>query len=87
MSLPEYTLEEVSKHNTAEDLWLIINGRVYNVTDFLEKHPGGQKPFLHYAGQDATERFLKITNHASFYNASDKTPEFMNNMCVGTLKN
>ncbi|KAI9016321.1 FAD binding domain-containing protein [Phycomyces nitens] len=52
-----YTLEDVAKHNTAEDCWVVVNGQVLNVTDFLADHPGGKKAIMIYAGRDATEEF------------------------------
>jgi len=56
-ALKEYTLDDVSKHNKEDDCWVIVNGQVLNVTDFLEDHPGGKKAILLYAGRDATEEF------------------------------
>ena len=41
VNLPEYTIEEIEKHNTKDSLWLHFEGHVYDVTDFISKHPGG----------------------------------------------
>ncbi|GAA5948097.1 hypothetical protein JCM3765_007108 [Sporobolomyces pararoseus] len=49
---------EVAKHNSAEDLWLIVNGQVYDLTGF--SHPGGQRILLRYAGKDATEAYNEV---------------------------
>jgi len=53
----EYTVEEVAKHNTEKDCWVIVNGQVLDVTNFLPDHPGGKKAILIYAGREATEEF------------------------------
>jgi len=54
------TLQEVAKHNSKEDLWLVIHGKVYDLTTFLPEHPGGPRIILKYAGQDATDAFDPI---------------------------
>jgi cytochrome b involved in lipid metabolism len=38
-----FTTTEVALHNKASDLWIILNGEVYDVTAFQSQHPGGQK--------------------------------------------
>lgn len=53
--MQEYSLEEVAKHNTENDCWVIVNGQVLDATKFLPDHPGGKKAILLYAGRDATE--------------------------------
>ena len=40
-SLPEYSIEEVKKHTTESDLWTYYKGHVYDLTDFIKNHPGG----------------------------------------------
>ena len=36
-----YDLEEVKKHTREDDCWLVVDGDVFDVTDFLDEHPGG----------------------------------------------
>jgi len=52
------TTEEVQKHNQPTDCWLIIENKVYNVTDYLNIHPGGAGRITPYCGSDATQAFL-----------------------------
>lgn len=52
-----FSAEEVAKHNKKDDVWVIIDGQVLDVTNFLPDHPGGEKAILLYAGRDATEEF------------------------------
>ncbi|KAL9117545.1 MAG: hypothetical protein Q9187_005919 [Circinaria calcarea] len=52
--------EEVAKHNSRDDCWVIIHGKAYDVTDFMPEHPGGPNIILKYAGKDATETYDPI---------------------------
>ncbi|CDS13225.1 hypothetical protein LRAMOSA05403 [Lichtheimia ramosa] len=54
------SLKEVARHTTKDDIWVIIHGKVYDLTQFLPEHPGGQKIIMKYAGQDATKAFEPI---------------------------
>ena len=56
----EYTLEDVAKHNTEKDCWVVVSGMVLDATNFLPDHPGGKKAIMIYAGRDATEEFLMM---------------------------
>ncbi|KAJ7772058.1 glyoxylate dehydrogenase [Mycena maculata] len=47
-------------HASRESCWIIVHNRVYDITDFLEEHPGGSKIILRYAGQDATAAYEPI---------------------------
>merc|ERR1719221_2218711 len=48
---------EVQRHTSANDLWLLIDGKVYDVTPFLGLHPGGGQLIVEAAGKDATSLF------------------------------
>ncbi|EHA97401.1 Cytochrome b5 type B [Heterocephalus glaber] len=63
-SVTYYRLEEVAKHNSVKELWLVIHGRVYDVTRFLDEHPGGEEVLLEQAGVDASESFEDV-GHSS----------------------
>lgn len=52
----KYTTEEVGKHSTPEDCWLIVHGKVYDVSAFVPKHPGGNMIYVK-AGGDCSQLF------------------------------
>merc|ERR550537_748896 len=54
------SLEEVAKHTTKTDCWVVVDGKVLNVTKFLPDHPGGELAILTFAGKDATAEFNMI---------------------------
>jgi len=55
-----YSMAEVAKHTTKDDCWVVLHGRVLNVTSFLKEHPGGELAILTFAGKDASEEFDMI---------------------------
>ena len=59
-----FSLEEVQKHNitSGEDksIWIMLHDKVYDVTKFLDDHPGGEEVLIEHAAQHATEAFEDI---------------------------
>jgi len=62
--LKQIRASEVSEHNSKRSTWLIIHDHVYDVTQFLDEHPGGEEVMLEQAGKDATENFEDV-GHSS----------------------
>lgn len=56
----EVTPEELAKHDKEEDCWVALKGNVYNVTTYLQYHPGGVEELLRGAGRDATDLFNEV---------------------------
>ncbi|KAF3322445.1 cytochrome b5 isoform A-like protein [Carex littledalei] len=52
--------DEVAKHNVAKDCWLIISNKVYDLTPFMDEHPGGDEVLLAATGKDATNDFEDV---------------------------
>ena len=55
-----YTREEVQNHNKIDDCWIIIDDKIYDVTEFALSHPGGKQLLYSVGGQDATEYFYEL---------------------------
>ena len=53
-----YTLEQVARHNTVDDCFLVISGHVFDVTAWMARHPGGKAVLLQRAGTDCTKAFF-----------------------------
>ncbi|XP_028132772.1 cytochrome b5 [Diabrotica virgifera virgifera] len=72
------TLEEVSRHDTDKDCWVVIYDRVYDITEFLDEHPGGSEVLLEYAGREASAAF-RGSGH------SNVAIKLLNKYCIGEL--
>lgn len=60
-----FTMAEVEKHNSEESTWIVVNGRVYDPTKYLDDHPGGAASIVMNAGADSTEEFMAIHSDAA----------------------
>ncbi|KAF8807536.1 hypothetical protein BYT27DRAFT_7165315 [Phlegmacium glaucopus] len=58
--MSSWTLEQVARHKSPNSCWVIIQNKVYDVTEFLPEHPGGAEIILKYAGRDATSVYEPI---------------------------
>mmetsp|Transcript_27875 Transcript_27875/g.83301 ORF Transcript_27875/g.83301 Transcript_27875/m.83301 type:complete len:460 (-) Transcript_27875:367-1746(-) len=54
------TLEELAEHCSEEDMWMALQGRVYNITPYVPYHPGGAAELMRAAGGDGTQLFHEI---------------------------
>ncbi|ELU09760.1 hypothetical protein CAPTEDRAFT_146446 [Capitella teleta] len=63
-------MKEVVTHCDAESCWLVIHDYVYDVTDFLNQHPGGMDIVLEHGGRDATIPFTDVAHSSADVAAS-----------------
>jgi sulfite reductase (NADPH) flavoprotein alpha-component len=58
--LPAIDISEIALHNDdAHGYWLVIEGRVYDMSEYIRLHPGGMRVLLGYAGTDATDGYTR----------------------------
>lgn len=57
-------MDEVKKHTTRQSLWMVMDDKVYDITDYVSEHPGGEAVLIEEAGTDATEAFEDV-GHSS----------------------
>jgi cytochrome b involved in lipid metabolism len=64
--------EELAQHNKISDCWTAYNGKVYNITQYIHYHPGGQAKLMLGAGRDCTPLFNRyhkwVNGHAMLSN-------------------
>lgn len=54
---------EVAKHNTTSSCWIVIGGKVYDVTPYLERHPGGAAILVKQGGRVRIPSYCTYCNH------------------------
>jgi len=59
----DITMEEVEKHVTKKDLWVVFQGEVYDITQYVLAHPGGNMCFLPPNPRDITRTFMSVHRH------------------------
>ncbi|OJI82517.1 hypothetical protein ASPTUDRAFT_43778 [Aspergillus tubingensis CBS 134.48] len=72
-----FTRAEVAQHNTEDSVWCIIDHRVYDLTDFIDAHPGGSVVLNQVAGTDATVDFYNLHRQEVLEKYKD--------LCIGTV--
>ena len=82
----DFTISEVSSHNTASNCWLIVNGNVYDVSKFLSQHPGGEAEIIPYCGKEATKAF-DTQGRGGGRGHSTTADQLLQDYKIGTLKN
>lgn len=79
-STPSYTLADIASHNSSSSCWTAVNGKIFDVTQFIPTHPGGQA-ILKACGKDGTSLFMGEDQHAE-QNAQATLDTYF----IGTLK-
>jgi len=80
-TLPTFPQADVAAHNTAKSCYVTIGTKVYDVTEFLEDHPGGAVLILQYAGKDVKEAMEDPISHAH----SEAAWEMLDDYLVGFM--
>ncbi|XP_044539499.1 acyl-CoA (8-3)-desaturase-like, partial [Gracilinanus agilis] len=74
-----FTWEEVAQRSGRPERWLVIDRKVYDISEFSRRHPGGSRVISHYAGQDATDPFT------AFHIDKALVRKYMNSLLIGEL--
>ncbi|KAJ5469402.1 NADH-cytochrome b5 reductase 1 [Penicillium diatomitis] len=77
--LPEYSMQDVAAHNSKNDTWIVIHGQVFDITEYLQDHPGGAEILVEVAGKDATADYEDVGH-------SEDAREIMQPYLIGVLK-
>lgn len=76
-----FTTEDVAAHNSRASCWVSRNGKVFDVTSFLQDHPGGDDLILQHAGKDVAEAMQDKEEH----DHSESAYEMLDEHIIGRL--
>ena len=76
--LRKITKDEIKLHNIETDCWTILDGKVFDITEYMQYHPGGVKKLMLGAGRDCTALFQK-------YHAWVNVGAMIGKCCVGIV--
>jgi cytochrome b involved in lipid metabolism len=77
------TAAQVALHNSYNDCWIIVSGKVYNLTNLIPIHSGGPGQIIPYCGKDGTSAFDTKNGNGSH---SQRAQSILNNYYVGNLR-
>lgn len=80
-----YSAAEVATKNSRDNCWLIINGKVYDVTKFLSEHPGGVSAITPYCGKEASKAF-ETQDQGSGGGHSSSAQQMLSSYFIGNLQ-
>lgn len=80
-NLPSYSLKQVKKHNKRHDAWIALFGYVYDVTDWISIHPGGDA-ILNGIGKEYSQEWSQISAHQ---NKDDQMSKILAKYLIGKL--
>ncbi|KAI8099484.1 uncharacterized protein BX664DRAFT_321352 [Halteromyces radiatus] len=79
--MKRYTFNEVANHTSTKSCWVIYDKKVYDVTEFMMDHPGGDDLILDYAGKDVTAVMKDVMEHEH----SEAAYDILADYCIGEL--
>jgi cytochrome b involved in lipid metabolism len=74
-----FTLVQIAIHKTSGDCWTAINGKVYDVSNYGDKHPGGKENILKTCGVDGSQAYNKK------HGGQSKPANVLDTMLIGSL--
>ncbi|KAF7523543.1 hypothetical protein PCG10_006521 [Penicillium crustosum] len=74
-----FSVDDVASHKDRTDLWVIIHGKVYDLTKYVRDHPGGADVLYDVAGADASEAYDEVGH-------SEDADEILKTFLIGTVK-